>query len=224
MHANSPAASGSYDTAPDRLGSLIDQCIQGNPDAVVIVAQIVSSGDSATEARIQTFNNAIPGVVAQRANAGHHVVVVDMRSVTTAYLKDDLHPNDAGYKMMADLWFASIQAVGAKGWIKPPLGLDPIGGSTAACSSGQKQRCLGNPVWYNPSASGIIASGVGHGGDGKFSVNWQPLGRVGSGIGLNGTNVRFVSLPFIHPWQFDCSLTSTPRPTSTVTVVQTTCG
>jgi len=224
MHANSPAASESYDTAPDRLGSLIDQCIQGNPDAVVIVAQIVNSGDSATEARIQTFNNAIPGVVAQRANAGHHVVVVDMRSVTTAYLKDDLHPNDAGYKMMADLWFASIQAVGAKGWIKPPLGLDPIGGSTAACSSGQKQRCLGNPVWYNPSASGIIASGVGHGGDGKFSVNWQPVGRVGSGIGLNGTNVRFVSLPFIHPWQFDFSLISTPRPTSTVTVVQTTCG
>lgn len=202
MHANSPVASEAYNTAPDRLGSLIDQCIQGNSDAVILVAQIVSSGDPATETRIETFNNAIPGVVAQRANAGHHVMVVDMRSVTTAYLKDDLHPNDSGYKMMADLWFAGIQAVDAKGWIKPPLGLDPISGSTAACSSGQKQKCLGNPVWYNPAASGIIASGVGHGGDGKFSVNWLPQGQVASGIGLNGTGVRFVSSPMIHPPTF----------------------
>lgn len=199
MHANSPAASESYDTAPDRLGSLIDQCIEGNPDAVVLVAQIINAGDPATEARIQTYNNVVPGVVAQRANAGQHVVVVDMRSVTTAYLKDDLHPNDSGYKMMADLWFASIKAVDAKGWIKPPLGLPPVSGSTASCSSGQRQRCLGNPVWYNPSASGIVASGVGHGGDGKFSVDWQPQGRVGSGIGLNGTNVRFVSSSLIRP-------------------------
>lgn len=195
MNANPPTASEPYSSAPDRLGSLIDQCIQGNPDAVILVAQIINSRNAGTESRIETFNNAVPGVVAQRANAGHHVMVVDMRSVTTNYLFDDLHPNDAGYKKMADLSFSGIQSADAKGWIKPPIGNDPVSGSTATCSKGQRQRCLGNPVWYNPASSGIIASGVGHGGNGKFSPNWLPLKNAAGGLQLNGTGVRFVSSP-----------------------------
>ena len=192
MNINPPVASEPYNTAPDRLGSLIDQCIKGSPNAAILVAQIINSGNAATESRIETFNNAIPGVVTQRADAGHHVMVVDMRSITTNYLKDDLHPNDAGYKKMADLWFAGLQAADAKGWIKPPVGPDPVRTSTSTCSSGQKQKCLGDPIWYNPAGNGIIASGVGHGGDAKFVNQWTRQGPVASGISLNGTGVRFV--------------------------------
>ena len=193
LNLSPPPDNEPYSGAPERLGSLIDQCIKGSANAVILVAQIINSGDPGTESRIQTFNDAIPGIVAQRANAGHHVMTVDMRSVTTKYLADDLHPNDAGYKMMADLWFAGLQAADAKGWIKPPVGNDPIPGSTAACSSGQKQKCLSNPVWYNPDGDNPIASGVGHGGDGKFANNWIHYEKAASGIGQNGTGVRLVS-------------------------------
>lgn len=181
-----------YGEAPQRLGSLIDQCIRGSPDAAILVAQIINSATVATESRIKTYNEAVPGVVAQRADAGHHVMVVDMSSVTTEYLADNLHPNDAGYQRMADLWFKAIEAADAKGWIKPPVGPDPVYPNRAQCSNLQRQNCLGAPIWHNPAASGMIASGVGHGGDAKFYNNWVRQGQVASGIGLNGTGVRFV--------------------------------
>lgn len=199
----SPPSGGSYADAPQRLGSLIDQCIRGSSDAAILVAQIISAADAGTESRINTFNDAIPGVVAQRTNAGHHVMVVDMRSITTEYLADGLHPNDVGYQKMADLWFAAIKSADAKGWIKPPVGADPVQISKSQrppnlqCSPGsnvQRQTCSGDPVWYNPASSGKIASGVGHGGDGKFYNNWVRQGQVASGIFLNGSNVRFVCL------------------------------
>ena len=206
MNHDPPAASEPYDTAPERLGALIDQCIQGSPNAVILVAQIVHSGNAATDSRIQTFNKAIPGVVAQRADAGHHITVIDMSSITAEYLKDDLHPNDAGYQKMGDLWLASIQAVSAENWIQAPAGPDPIvqGQKAASCPnspessesrSSQRGKCPGNPVWYNPAPSGMIASGVGHGGDAKFVNDWLPQGQVATGIFLNGTGVRFVCNP-----------------------------
>lgn len=84
--------------APDRLGQLIDKCVSSNPDAAILVAQIINAEDGLTESNIQTFNKAIPGLVKQRADQGHHVSVVDMTSITTGDLSDGLHPSDAGYR------------------------------------------------------------------------------------------------------------------------------
>ena len=83
--------------APDRLGQLIDKCVSSNPDAAIIVAQIINAADSESESRIQKFNKAVPGIAEQRADEGHHVTVVDMSSLTTSYLADNFHPSDLGY-------------------------------------------------------------------------------------------------------------------------------
>ena len=84
--------------APDRLGQLIDKCVSSNPDAAILVAQIINAEDGLTESNIQTFNKAIPGIVKQRADQGHHITVVDMTSINTGDLRDGLHPSDAGYR------------------------------------------------------------------------------------------------------------------------------
>ena len=84
--------------APDRLGKLIDKCISSNPDAAVIVAQIIAAADPATQSRIDTFNAAVPGIVDSRARAGHHCMVFSMESITANDLIDGLHPTDAGYR------------------------------------------------------------------------------------------------------------------------------
>ena len=71
------------------------------------------------------------------------------------------------------------------------------GGQFAQCSTSsnpQRQSCRGNPIWYNPAKSGMIASGVGHRGDAKFYNNWVRQGQVATGIFLNGSNVRFVCI------------------------------
>ncbi len=103
-------------TAPTRLANLIDRILAYIPNGLLVVARITPTRTDATNARVQTYNNAIPGLVQTRVAAGKHIVVVDMYaaltangSYKTALLNDDLHPNDAGYKVMADTWYAAIR-------------------------------------------------------------------------------------------------------------------
>ena len=70
-----------------------------------------------TNTRVQTYNNAIPGLVQTRVAAGKHIAVVDMygaftanTNYQTALMNDDLHPNDAGYMVMAQTWYAAISS------------------------------------------------------------------------------------------------------------------
>ncbi|KAL8689816.1 MAG: hypothetical protein Q9224_004554, partial [Gallowayella concinna] len=164
----SPAIDPSH--APDRLGALIDQIIADGPDAVVLVAQIINAANANTESLIQKYNNAIPGVVSQRAKAGHKVMVVDMRGITSADLKDGLHPNEAGYQKMADVWFKGIQAASNKGWIKAPSTPDPNFGTQSSASNGR--YCLQPPFWVEAIKNKLVFSGAGKGGDQKFQSTW----------------------------------------------------
>jgi lysophospholipase L1-like esterase len=68
--------------------------------------------------RVQTFNAAIPALVQARVADGKHVVVVDMYGAfvshadyKTALLADNVHPNDAGYQVMAEVWYAALEPV-----------------------------------------------------------------------------------------------------------------
>lgn len=93
--------------APDRLGTLIDQIVESQPMALLVVAKIIplSSGGSA----VDTFNMAVPGIVQKRADAGKHVVLVDQfAGFPTSELGDGVHPNVMGYSRMADKWYAAI--------------------------------------------------------------------------------------------------------------------
>ena len=129
--------------APSRLASLIDQILTAEPDATVLVAQLIVNGDPTIESEVVTFNNALPAIVQARASAGKHVYLVDMSALTTADLDGTLHPNDTGYQLMANAWFAAIQQVAAYGWIT-----DPVAGSatrpTGAIYSGISGKCLDN--------------------------------------------------------------------------------
>lgn len=112
--------------APERLGGLIDELVFVCPDATILAAQLIHAQNPVQEDLIQKFNTQVPEVVAKRANASSRVMVADMRSITKEYLTDDgIHPADAGYKMMGDIWYDGIQAAYAKGWIEPPIGPDP---------------------------------------------------------------------------------------------------
>ncbi len=111
-------------TAPDRLASLIDQILSNEPDATVLVADLIVNANSTTESEVKTFNAALPNIVNTRASAGKHVYLVDTSALTTADLADGLHPNDAGYKKLGDAFYNGVQAVIGKGWIK-----DPVAGS-----------------------------------------------------------------------------------------------
>jgi len=101
-------------TAPTRLGQLIDDIVARAPTALVVVASIIPiKGD--TSQRIQTYNGAIPGLVATRAAAGKHVVFVDNNAAfvqdsswASTLMADNLHPNEAGYAVLGRAFYGAI--------------------------------------------------------------------------------------------------------------------
>jgi lysophospholipase L1-like esterase len=104
--------------APTRLGALLDRMINDAPNALLVVAKITPwMDDGANASVVQPYNNAITGVVQTRAAAGKHVIAVDMYApftanpnFKTALMSDFLHPNDAGYVIMGDVWYAAIRS------------------------------------------------------------------------------------------------------------------
>lgn len=127
-------------SAPTRLAALIDQIFSIEPDTSIVVAEIIRPSDAASDARTLTYNAQIPAIVKTRADAGKHIVMVDMASaLTTADLFDVQHPNDGGYRKMAAVWNAGVRQVIANGWVQAPT---PIPTRFIGYQSG---RCLDLP-------------------------------------------------------------------------------
>jgi lysophospholipase L1-like esterase len=92
------------------LAGLLDKIIAGAPNAYIVVAQIIPLGYGTNDV-IKAYNQSIPGLVQQRATAGKHITIVDMFtsfSPSTMLGPDSIHPNSAGYKFMADHWYAVV--------------------------------------------------------------------------------------------------------------------
>jgi hypothetical protein len=86
--------------APQRLGTLLDKLIAGMPNALIVVTKIIPFPGGA--AATMTYNNAIPGIVKTRADAGKHVIIVDLFTdfPSSGLSSDRVHPNVAGYAWM----------------------------------------------------------------------------------------------------------------------------
>ena len=104
--------------APMRLGNLIDSIYAQLPNVLLIVAQIIPTRDDPTNARVQTYNAAIPAVVQARADAGKHIRLVNMWPVIandpnykTTILTDTWHPNSAGYTSIGTAWYNALSDV-----------------------------------------------------------------------------------------------------------------
>jgi lysophospholipase L1-like esterase len=104
--------------APVRLGALIDSIYQALPNVLVVVAQPIPSREDPLNARIQTYNAAVPAIVQARADAGRHIRLVDMYTpfvaVTdykTSLLKDTWHPNEAGHAILGERWYSVLADV-----------------------------------------------------------------------------------------------------------------
>jgi len=95
--------------APDRLGALIDQILMELPDSLLVVSNIIPLPQSASA--VTTFNNAVPGLVNSRKEAGKHILFVDQfMGFPSSELGDGVHPNEAGYARMAGKWYAAISS------------------------------------------------------------------------------------------------------------------
>lgn len=117
------------DNAPDMLGRVIDDVVHACPDAVVLVATLIPLLDARNEELRIRFNDALPAVIATRADENKHVARVDMGRITSHHINtiDRVHPTDEGYRLMALVWYEAITAAGKKGWIKEPFSVSGEG-------------------------------------------------------------------------------------------------
>ena len=82
---------------------------------LIVVAQPIPSQNPDTSARIQIYNASLPPVVKSRADAGRHIVLVDMYEpfsakldFATTLLKDEWHPNEAGHVVLGATWYRAL--------------------------------------------------------------------------------------------------------------------
>jgi GDSL-like Lipase/Acylhydrolase family len=93
------------DGAPSRLQNLINVCLNGMPNVVIIASTLLPNGAGA-ESCVEKVNTGYKSVVAGFNNP--KVILADMHDgfITTGDLNSDgVHPNDYGYDKMASVWF-----------------------------------------------------------------------------------------------------------------------
>ncbi|KAJ7189174.1 lipolytic enzyme [Mycena filopes] len=109
--------------APALLSSLIDTIFSTCPDAAVLVATLTPLTTTSTiQASVDTFNAAVTQLVNTRKAAGQHILLANMAPALGAGdLIDGIHPTDAGYVKMANVWFPVVQQAAKNGWIGKPV-------------------------------------------------------------------------------------------------------
>lgn len=116
--------------AAKRLGALIDKMIAACPDAVILVAVIISTCDPHKSPTTAAYQALIPGIVEERRAANHSVLAVDFSMLPEWDLQDCIHPTDEAYRTLGDYWYDYMTQIPA-GWIKAPTGDDPLRGNEA---------------------------------------------------------------------------------------------
>jgi lysophospholipase L1-like esterase len=102
----------SPEVAAARLQYLLDQITTTEPNADVIVAQIIPLGKPLLDIKVAAYNRYIPLMVHQMAARGKHVLCIDMYNVVPASdLVDGIHPNVTGYALMANEWYQALKPI-----------------------------------------------------------------------------------------------------------------
>lgn len=109
--------------APARINALLEQIHAACPDAVLMVAKLVHPNATTQSTMLQRtidFNNAVTTIVNTKASLGWKILNPDMTHVSPLQ-PDGIHPTDAGYAQMANIWMSALQTADANGWISVPV-------------------------------------------------------------------------------------------------------
>ncbi|KIY73077.1 carbohydrate esterase family 3 protein, partial [Cylindrobasidium torrendii FP15055 ss-10] len=105
------------DNAPARLMSLVDEIYSYSPSATVIVSEIPLIVDNTLQPLVETYNSAVKSLVGTRIDEGERIVHVSLDALTDSGMSDNLHPNDDGYKILAQAFYEGVVTATSQGWI-----------------------------------------------------------------------------------------------------------
>ncbi|KAL4863710.1 hypothetical protein BDV12DRAFT_201841 [Aspergillus spectabilis] len=133
------------ESAPDRLHALLDGLREACPDAAILVSEVMLNTHADVQAKINVFNNALNGIVAEKQAAGEKIAAVPMGTLLTPAdlaANDYKHPWNPGYQKMAEAWFDALDEANSRGWITDPVEPEVtsgvgLGGNGAGAGSSQ---------------------------------------------------------------------------------------
>lgn len=136
-----------------RLQLMLEYLTCMAPEAVLLVADLPPIQNQTAQALAVDFNAGIPDVVAPGISEGYKIRTVQLSDMGPELMNHDgIHPNDDGYKVVADRWFKSLQE-SPSGWIQSskafPMG---EGNATANLCAERVQSAQNCPkcegVWH----------------------------------------------------------------------------
>ncbi|MFJ9691831.1 FG-GAP-like repeat-containing protein [Kitasatospora sp. NPDC101183] len=175
--------------APDRLKALLDRIYADRPGVAVVMEGVIptTQGLAASPA---VYNDRARQLQAVEAQAGNSFRYVDPPALTSAEMSDRLHPNDSGYRRIAQAFYGGLDQAFSSGAARASVV------SNTASESGGLGRVRyadfdgdGKADYLTVNQDGSVSVWLNKGGDGHGG--WQSLGQVATGLTTDPTRVRF---------------------------------
>lgn len=152
--------------AATKFESLLWTINSKDADALVVASTLIDNLEPDVEDCILDFNSRIPDVVRRASEQGQKVTLVDMHAAvprSDINTTDFTHPNDAGYDIMARVWYEGL--VNASSMISPanasgkaaPVS-PPSSRSSSASSSGSSSASSAHSSARSSAGSTAVLS------------------------------------------------------------------
>ncbi|KAH6959267.1 hypothetical protein DER45DRAFT_594703 [Fusarium avenaceum] len=143
------------DIALDIYRNIIDGIFKEVPGVTILAAPVIWANKPAMQANTNNFNPQIEALIKLRQTQGKRILAVPI-DINVDDLSDLKHPNDKGYKKMADAWFKAILDADSRGFLEPPAkvtdsdapgtGIGTGSSSGSGSSSGDLGK-IGGGIW-----------------------------------------------------------------------------
>ncbi|MGW3078269.1 MULTISPECIES: FG-GAP-like repeat-containing protein [unclassified Kitasatospora] len=182
--------------AAQRLSDLVDRIFADKPGVTVVVQGLLTATPG-LEQKTAVFNREFAALQDRGQSpaggaAGRHFRYVDPADLDAATdLPDRLHPNDGGYRKMAEVFHRALDRAVADGWASRPAA--PRAGNEVGGSGRVRWADFdgdGKPDYVTVEDSGAVKVWLNRGGDPAGAGGWQGIGQVATGVTTDRSRVR----------------------------------
>ncbi|MEV6951134.1 FG-GAP-like repeat-containing protein [Streptomyces sp. NPDC051183] len=174
------------------FSTLVDRIVANRP-SVTIVVQGLLPDTTGLASEIEHVNTYVSDQAAARRARGERILYVPPPRLEAAELPDQLHPNDSGYRKMAESFYGGLEQAVTNGWtVRPPA---PRAGSENGGSGAARWADFdgdGRLDLMTIADNGEVRARLNRGGDPAGAAGWKDRGLVAGGITNERGRVRLV--------------------------------
>ncbi len=217
LHIGTNEVDGTGNTSAAYVEAILDEIDQYEADTssevTVILSRIIN--EQVPIGAITTFNNNVVSMAQNRIANGDKIIIVDQEHALTYpdNMEDALHPTQAGYEKMADVWFNGLNTFlpvcgdAAPVIISTPLTLAAVGQSirydVAATGKPAPAYSLKKaPNWLNIDTNTGLVTGTPP-SSGNFAVEIQATNVIGGDIQSIILNALVCPSGMSHYWTLE---------------------